>query len=126
MPAPDPAALLRDGAARHAQGDWAAAEALYRQVLRRRPDDANAHNLLGVLARQRGDAAGALRHTERALAVAPEEPVFLANRGAALAEAGRTAEAVVAFRAALAEVAQRHRILRPASWPGRRASCWPR
>ncbi|MFC7473922.1 methyltransferase domain-containing protein [Dankookia sp. GCM10030260] len=102
MPPEDPQALLQRGAARHAAGDVAAAERLYRQVLKRRPDEPNAHNLLGVLARQRGDAAGALRHTERALAIAPEEPVFLANRGAALAEAGRLAEAVPALRAALA------------------------
>ena len=102
MPTEDPSALLQQGAARHGAGDLAAAERLYRQVLKRRPNEPNAHNLLGVLARQRGDAAGALRHTDRALAVAPEEPVFLANRGAALAEAGRPAEAVIALRAALA------------------------
>ena len=99
---PDPTALLREGAARHAAGDLAGAEQLYRQVLRRDPQDGNAHNLLGVLARQRGDAAGALRHTGRALAAAPEQPAFLANRGAALAEAGRLPEAVAALRAALA------------------------
>lgn len=97
----DPAALLREGAARHARGDLAGAERLYRQLLRLRPEDPNAHNLLGVLARQRGDAAGALGHTARALALDPDSPVFLANHGAALAEAGRLAEAVVALRAAL-------------------------
>ncbi|MDN3564482.1 tetratricopeptide repeat protein [Paeniroseomonas aquatica] len=98
----DPQALLRAGAARHAAGDLAAAERLYRQVLKAAPQDPNAHNLLGVLARQRGDVAGALRHTERALAQQPETAIFLANRGAALAEAGRLAEAVAALRAALA------------------------
>ncbi len=97
----DTTGLLQAGAARHAAGDLAGAEQLYRQVLKRRPQDANAHNLLGVLARQRGDVAGALRHTERALAQQPEEPIFLANRGAALAEAGRLPEAVLALRAAL-------------------------
>lgn len=102
MSTDDPSALLQQGAARHAAGDLTAAERLYRQVLQRRPQEANAHNLLGVLARQRGDVAGALRHTERALATAPDQPVFLANRGAALAEAGRLAEAVIALRAALA------------------------
>ena len=98
----DPSALLQSGAARHAAGDLAGAEHFYRQVLKRRPQDANAHNLLGVLARQRGDVAGALRHTERALAVAPEQAAFLANRGAALAEAGRLPEAIAMLRAALA------------------------
>ena len=98
----DPEALLRAGAARHSAGDLAGAEGLYRQVLKHDPRDANAHNLLGVLARQRGDVATALLHTERALARQPEVPAFLANRGAALAEAGRLAEAVPALRAALA------------------------
>jgi predicted TPR repeat methyltransferase len=102
MPQADSTALLREAAALHARGALTAAEKLYRQILKRQPNDPNAHNLMGVLARQRGDAAGALRHTERALAAAPEEPVFLANRGAALAEAGRLPEAVLAFHAALA------------------------
>ena len=90
MPPHDPPALLRQGAALHAAGDLAAAERLYRQTLKLDPREANAHNLLGVLARQRGDAAAALRHTGRALALQPEAPVFLANHGGALAEAGRS------------------------------------
>lgn len=100
---PDEAvALLRTGAERHAVGDLVAAEALYRRVLRVRPDDANAHNLLGVLARQRGEPHVALRHTGRALALRPEAAAFLANHGGALAEAGRLADAVLHLRAALA------------------------
>jgi predicted TPR repeat methyltransferase len=94
--------LLRAGAARHTAGDLAGAEKLYRQVLKHRPRDANAHNLMGVLARQRGDHAAALRHIEQALALQPEAPVFLANHGGALAEAGRLADAVRSLRAALA------------------------
>ncbi len=96
------AALLRAGADRHAQGDLAAAEALYRQVLRRQPQEANAHNLLGVAARQRGQPEAALEHTARALALRPEAAAFLANHGGALAEAGRLADAVLHLRAALA------------------------
>lgn len=99
---PDPAAMLRDGAARHAAGDLDGAERAYRAVLAQDRDDPNAHNLLGVLARQRGDLATALRHTEHALSLRPDAPVFLANRGAALAEAGRLPEAVASLRAALA------------------------
>lgn len=103
MPAEtDPMALLRQAAARHTAGDLDGAERLYRRLLRRHPDVADAHNLLGVIARQRGDAAAALRHTERALALAPGVPGFLSNHGAALAEAGRLPEAVAALRAALA------------------------
>ena len=72
--------------------DTARAIELYRRAAASRPRDANAHNLLGVIARQRGDSREALRHTERALALQPEAPVFLANHGGALAEAGRLRE----------------------------------
>ena len=87
--------------ARHGAGDLAAAERLYRRVAASWPREANAHNLLGVVARQRGDAQAALRHTERALVLQPEAPVFLANHGGALAEAGRLRDAVGFLRAAL-------------------------
>ncbi|MGY4803344.1 tetratricopeptide repeat protein, partial [Teichococcus aerofrigidensis] len=76
-PPPDTVALLREASARHAGGDLARAEALYRQVLARDPREANALNLLGVLHRQRGDLPGALRLIRRALALRPEAPVFL-------------------------------------------------
>ncbi len=101
MPPQTPDALLKEGMARHGAGDLAAAERLYRRVAASWPRDANAHNLLGVVARQRGDARAALRHTERALALQPEAPVFLANHGGALAEAGRLRDAVGFLRAAL-------------------------
>jgi len=70
-------------------------------VVASRPREANAHNLLGVLARQRGEARAALQHTARALALDPEAPVFLANHGGALAEAGELRDAVGFLRAAL-------------------------
>lgn len=85
----------------HRAGDLAAAERLYRRVAAASPRDANAHNLLGVVSRQQGDPRSALRHTERALALQPEAPVFLANHGGALAEAGELVEAVRFLRAAL-------------------------
>ncbi|MDO9502934.1 methyltransferase domain-containing protein [Falsiroseomonas sp.] len=94
--------LLREGAARHQRGDLALAERLYRRVLKLRPGDGNALNLLGVAARQRGDLAAALAFSTQALAVQPDSPVFLANRGATLAEAGQLEPAVEALRAALA------------------------
>src|SRR5918993_3046819 len=101
VPPQDPAALLREGMARHAAGDLAAAERVYRRVAASWPRDANAHNLLGVVARQRGEPREALGHTGRALALQPEAPVFLANHGGALAEAGQLRDAVGFLRAAL-------------------------
>ena len=55
MPPHDPNALLKEGMARHGAGDLAAAERLYRRVASSWPREANAHNLLGVVSRQRGD-----------------------------------------------------------------------
>ncbi len=101
MPEHDPHPLLTEGMALHRAGDLAAAERLYRRAAASRPGDANAHNLLGVVARQRGDPRAALRHTARALALQPEAPVFLANHGGALAEAGELRDAVSFLRAAL-------------------------
>lgn len=94
--------LLREGGQRHARGDLAMAERLYRRVLKLRPGDANALNLLSVAARQRGDLPAALDLSAQALARMPDSPVFLASRGAALAEAGQLDPAIDAFRAALA------------------------
>lgn len=94
--------LLREGAARHARGDLDGAARLYRKVLAQRPNEANALNLLGVIARQRGEVARALDLSGRAVAARPDSPIFLANHGAALAEAGRLPEAVRMLRAALA------------------------
>ena len=101
MPSHDPETLLKKGMDRHRAGDLAEAERLYRRVVASRPREANAHNLLGVVARQRGEAREALQHTARALALDPEAPVFLANHGAALAEAGELRDAVGFLRAAL-------------------------
>jgi predicted TPR repeat methyltransferase len=85
---------LEEGARRHRAGDLDAAEALYRRVLARRPEEPNALNLLGVIARARGAIAEAVTLSGRALALRPGSPVFLAAHGAALAEAGRVAEAI--------------------------------
>jgi len=95
--------LLRQGGARHARGDLDMAERLYRRVLKLRPGDANALNLLSVAARQRGDLVAALALSAQALSRMPQSPVFLASRGATLAEAGQLDEAVATFRAALAQ-----------------------
>ncbi|HEY4254256.1 MAG TPA: methyltransferase domain-containing protein [Roseomonas sp.] len=102
MTAAEIAALLRQGMAHHAAGRIADAAALYGRVLRRAPDDGNAHNLAGIAARQMGDMAAALDHGARAVASNPGSAIFHANFGATLAESGRLPQAVKAFRHALA------------------------
>ncbi|MFJ4715709.1 tetratricopeptide repeat protein [Streptomyces sp. NPDC088785] len=56
----------------------------------------------GDLAWERGEPADALRHQDAALAADPAAHGALAGRARALASLGRTAEAVTAYRAALA------------------------
>jgi len=102
MPAADPIALVQQGLAHHRLGALAEAVQCYRRALRLAPRLADAHNLLGVAARQQGELAVALRHGAEALTLRPGEPVFLANHGAALAEAGRLPEAVRLLRQAVA------------------------
>ena len=94
--------LLRRGMERHRAGRLDEAESLYRRALRITPGHADAENLLGVCARQRGDLPAALAHAARAVAAVPDSGLFLANQGAALAEAGRLGEAIAALRRALA------------------------
>ena len=62
------AALVREGAARQAIGDDQAAIALYRRAFEIEPNEPNAMNLLGIIARQRGDLEAALTLSSRAVA----------------------------------------------------------
>ena len=86
---------------RGAPGDVAAAEATYRDVLAREPDNALAQHFLGVIHYQRGELATALPLLERAVAARPGEAEFHNNLGLALAAADRGTEALAAYRAAL-------------------------
>ena len=88
--------------ARHGAGEFDRAARFYARALRLVPEEPNALNLSGVLARQQGDAARAAALTARALALRPDSPVFLASHGASLAELGRAEEAVPLLRRALA------------------------
>ena len=93
---------VRAGFAHHRAGRLERAEALYRSVLQKDPDDANALHLLGVIAYQQDDAGAALRLIERALPRLPELADLHLNYGNALRAVGRLPEAVAAYRRALA------------------------
>jgi tetratricopeptide (TPR) repeat protein len=98
-------AQLRDAISRHRRGtkaDLAAAEAVYRDVLRAQPANATAQHFLGVIHYQRGEISSALPLLERAVAEQPNEPEFHNNLGLALAAADREQAAVAQYRAALA------------------------
>ena len=79
----------------------AEAEALYRQVLSRQPDHADAHQMLGVLANQIGRSDEALRLLQRAIELNPKVPSYHNNLGLTLVSSGRARDAVAVFTRAL-------------------------
>jgi tetratricopeptide (TPR) repeat protein len=83
-------------AGRHRQ-----AEAIYRQVLKAQPDNADALHLLGVLARQSGQPAAAIELIQRAISLNGRNPSYHANLGTALEVSERRDDAIAAYRRAL-------------------------
>src|SRR5688572_9441935 len=103
-------------------GRFAEAETAWRAILARRPDDAQALHLLGLILARTGRAAEGLQLLERSLERAPRNAAFLNNRAQVLAEAGRLEDALRDLRRRL-----------PAPWqpaappgsPGRSGGCVP-
>jgi tetratricopeptide (TPR) repeat protein len=95
----DPA--LERAMALHQAGQLAQAEAWYRSILAKNPDDANAASYLGVLLHQlrRNDEAIPLLH--HAARIAPDSVSILSNLGMVLAAARQLPAAEYALRAAI-------------------------
>lgn len=93
--------LLEQALAHHQQGQFKQAEALYLQVLQLQADQFDALQLLGTLARQRGDAETAVSRLQQAIAVNPQQAIAHSNLGAALQDLGRSQEAVASYDRAL-------------------------
>ncbi|MGH7120085.1 MAG: tetratricopeptide repeat protein [Acetobacteraceae bacterium] len=94
--------LLRDALNRHRAGDLRGADALYRALLTRSPDDAEAWHLRGLLVHQCGRPLEAVIAIGRAIALAPGVALYRANLARVLAALGRIEEAHLALGAALA------------------------
>jgi tetratricopeptide (TPR) repeat protein len=86
----------------HLGGRIEEAEALYREALRRVPDDTGLLQGLGVLVYQGGRADEAADLFARGLALQPDSPALHANRGEAIRVLGRLDEAIEHLRMALA------------------------
>lgn len=86
----------------HTGGNLAEAEAIYRQVLAVQPDNADALNLMGVIAHQVGRNDLAVDFLTRAIAAKPEFPEALSNLGNALKSLDRLDEAAAHYRRAIA------------------------
>ncbi len=75
---------------------------IYRQILKRNPDNADALHLLGVLSHQAGKPERAVELIKRAIAAAPPNESFHNNLGEVYRAAGRFREEVAEYRRALA------------------------
>ena len=95
-------ALVRLGFQSHNLADGSVAEAAYAEALALHPEHPAALQLLGLLARRRGQPEQAEALLRRSLAADPAQPHVLNNLGNLLAAEGRAAEALRAFDEALA------------------------
>ena len=83
-------------------GQLTEAADVYRRILERWPDHADALHFSGVLAHQQGRSDEGLALVERCLAIAPDSADCQANRGIILKSLGRLEDAAEAYRAAIA------------------------
>lgn len=84
------------------RGELLQAETLCRAAMRRNPFDATLVDILGVIARGRGDSLKAIEHFKNAAALAPSMALFQCHLALALKAEKRNDEARAAFEAALA------------------------
>lgn len=85
----------------HHAGKLASAEPIYRQVLERDPDHADAMALLGLIAHQTGNQDAAIELIERSLEFAPAVPWPHNNLGEAYRAAARIDDAIERYRTAI-------------------------
>src|ERR1700738_2758086 len=94
--------FLRQAREAHRKGELATAELAYRHVLQIDPDNADALDLLGMLAAAPAPLPQALALLDRAVERAPCVADFHINRGNILRLKGQFEEAAAAYRAAIA------------------------
>ncbi len=94
--------LLNAAVASHRAGDLERARALYEDVLRADPSQADALHMLGVLAQQRGDLPRARELIEAAVAARPTLALAQYNLGNVRAQQGDVPGAIAAYESAVA------------------------
>ncbi len=86
----------------HDEGKLSAAERLYREILQVNPRQALVWQNLGLIARQRGQAASAIEWISRAILIDGAQPSFHNNLGAVLQSQSRLADAIASYSRAIA------------------------
>ena len=89
--------IVKNGLVHHKAGRLAEAEALYRQVLTRQPDHAEALHLLGIIAYQGGQLGPAAELVGRAIALQPNHAEAYNTLGSILRAQRKVGESVAAF-----------------------------
>src|SRR5690349_10650853 len=82
-------------------GRWAEAYPLLQEILAKNPADAQALNLMSMLALNTGNVPQAIHFSTRALEIRPREAAYWNNLGNALKTLGQTDDAIRQFRMAL-------------------------
>ncbi len=88
---------LNEALALHQQGFFDQAEAIYQEILRTQAQNFDALQLLATIAAQRKNSVLAVELFDRALAINPQHPGSLNNRGNALLDLHRAAEALDSY-----------------------------
>ena len=93
--------LAAEAFRRQEAGDWAGAEALYRQLLDAEPDNPDHFYNFGIVCKNTGRFGDAVACQRRALELRPDFPEAANNVGTALLGLGQIDAAVAAFRQAV-------------------------
>ena len=85
----------------HQAGNLAEAEAIYREILVRQPNSADALHLMGLIAAKKGNREFGIELIKRAISINPKEAGYYVNLGIALQALGRSNDAVAAYYKAI-------------------------
>ena len=96
------AELMLEARARFDANDLVQAQLLFEEILELDPGHAEALHFLGLIGHRIRDLGFAMEYFERSIEARPGDAVFHNNLGGVLFQAGRTEEAAVFFRKALA------------------------
>ncbi|HET7649290.1 MAG TPA: sulfotransferase [Gammaproteobacteria bacterium] len=94
--------LMQQAVEAQQHGDFAAAEARYREILHVMPEHSDATHFLGLLAHQTGHPQAAVGLLERSIALGPGSPLYRHNLAGVFREQGRHADAEKRYREAIA------------------------
>jgi len=98
----DVSSLFQQAVNIHLAGDLAGAEHLYRELLKRQPDHADALKNLGVIALSHGKPDSAIAFLVRAIALTPDDAAAYSNLGAVYRGKREYGRAVACYRHAIA------------------------